>query len=461
MADFARVGIAGWRQGDDATAQSRVGAGGWYQVAAAGGGSPPAGTVTITSVTPSDTTASVAYSYDDTDETGYEYRLDGGTPASIGASPATITGLTSATTYDIEVRAINGDGEGAWSAPEEFTTTAPDTTAPTLTSVGATVQTNTTADIAATTDEANGTMYVVVTTSATPPTATQVRAGQDHTGAAAVFAANQAISSTGAKTFNATGLTTLTGYYGYVHHRDASSNDSDVEATGLFTTFRDGATGQDVVDNTAAVGDIPAGIMFNDVELPADANKWFSYTVVTPVADTDSLTLYPDGSFEWVGTSADSFTYQLEVDGVETGSPQLVELDAVEEGGDETAPILTSPTGAALGANGAVGSVTTDEANGTLYWLTTINATETDAAIKAGSSQAVTTTGVQNVTSGGLTPETLYYIHYLHRDAAGNDSARSTSASFTTPAASSPAPSANSGRKAMRSCMKPAMRNAI
>ena len=97
--------------------------------------SPPTGTVTIGTITPSTTSASVPYSYSAADQTGFEYRLNGGTAASIGASPATISGLTASTPYSIEVRAINASGAGAWSAAVNFTTGAPsgDTDPPTLT----------------------------------------------------------------------------------------------------------------------------------------------------------------------------------------------------------------------------------------------------------------------------------------------------------------------------------------
>lgn len=88
------------------------------------GGSPPQGTVTISDVNPGETSAVVTYSYDDTDQTGFEYRLDGGTAASLGASPATISGLTASTEYDLEVRAINANGAGSWSAVATFTTDA-------------------------------------------------------------------------------------------------------------------------------------------------------------------------------------------------------------------------------------------------------------------------------------------------------------------------------------------------
>ncbi|HEX7720281.1 MAG TPA: putative Ig domain-containing protein [Woeseiaceae bacterium] len=87
-------------------------------------GAPPAGTVTISAVDPGETTAEVTYSYDDSDQTGFEYRIDGGAAATIGASPATITGLTAATEYDIEVMAINAAGASAWSSIYTFTTDA-------------------------------------------------------------------------------------------------------------------------------------------------------------------------------------------------------------------------------------------------------------------------------------------------------------------------------------------------
>lgn len=97
-------------------------------------GDPPSGTVTISGVTPSSTSAVVTYSYSTADQTGFEYRLNSGTASTIGTSPATISGLTASTSYNLEVRAINAEGAGAWSAVTPFTTTsAGDTTPPTLT----------------------------------------------------------------------------------------------------------------------------------------------------------------------------------------------------------------------------------------------------------------------------------------------------------------------------------------
>ena len=106
---------------------------------------------------------------------------------------------------------------------------------------------------------------------------------------------------------------------------------------------------------------------------------------------------------------------------------------------DTTAPTLTSPTGTQTGTTTASGTVSTDEGNGTLYYLATTNATETAATVKAASSQAVSGTGSQSVSFTGLTASTTYYAHYCHRDAAGNDSTVSNSASFTTASTSATA----------------------
>ena len=101
---------------------------------------------------------------------------------------------------------------------------------------------------------------------------------------------------------------------------------------------------------------------------------------------------------------------------------------------DVTAPTLSSATGTATGETTASGSVSTDDASGTLYFIATGNASESAATVKAGQSQAVTAAGVQSVSLTGLSPGTTYRIHYLHRDAAGNDSAVLSSGTFTTDA---------------------------
>jgi hypothetical protein len=124
----------------------------------------------------------------------------------------------------------------SWGAPLLLPNPSADTTAPVLSSPTGTATGPTTATIGATTDEGNGTLYGVVTTSATQPSVAQIKAGQDHTGAAAAWGGSQSISSTGANTLNATGLTASTGYYGHLVHTDAAANDSNRVSSSQFTT---------------------------------------------------------------------------------------------------------------------------------------------------------------------------------------------------------------------------------
>jgi hypothetical protein len=346
-----------------------------------------------------------------------------------GVQNVTFTGLTASTNYYahyVHTDAATNDSTRVSSA--QITTPTPDTTAPVLTSPTATAKSNALIEATVTTDEGNGTLFVVATTSATPPSSAQVIAGTDHADAPAVFSTSVAVGSTGVKTTNVTGLTELTLYYVYSVHRDAASNVSNV-ASASATSFRDGATGQYILDNTGPVGSDPAGILYNDVET-GDEDKWFSFVITTPPA-TGTLDINADGTFTFTGPSPETMYYQLEVDGVNVGSPVLVNLYTA----DTTAPVLTSPTATATSDTTASGAVTTDEGNGTLYFLVSTNATELAATVKAAGSQAVSGTGVQNVTFTGLTASTNYYAHYVHTDAAANDSTRVSSAQITTSAA--------------------------
>ena len=111
-----------------------------------------------------------------------------------------------------------------------------DTTAPTLSSASVSSVAATTATGNVTTNEGNGTLYSIVSASATAPSAAQIQAGQNHTGAAAVWSGNQAVSSTGAKNFSITGLTAGTSYYAHFQHKDAAANNSAVATSAQFTT---------------------------------------------------------------------------------------------------------------------------------------------------------------------------------------------------------------------------------
>ena len=84
----------------------------------------PQGITTITSVVAQTRTVTIQYSYSLVDESGFQYRLNGGPPEVL--NNGIISNLSATTSYSLEIRAFNSTGEGAWSAPFTFLTLAAD-----------------------------------------------------------------------------------------------------------------------------------------------------------------------------------------------------------------------------------------------------------------------------------------------------------------------------------------------
>jgi hypothetical protein len=126
-----------------------------------------------------------------------------------------------------------------------------DVTAPTLSSPADVAASTTTGTGTVSTNESGGTLYAVVTTSVTPPSVAQVKAGQNNGGTAAAYATNQAVVSSGVQNVSFTGLTQNTQYYAYYVHTDAAANNSTVSAANGFVTFYADAY-QAAVDKTSA-----------------------------------------------------------------------------------------------------------------------------------------------------------------------------------------------------------------
>ncbi|MEO7494713.1 MAG: hypothetical protein ABIT83_17505 [Massilia sp.] len=158
-------------------------------------------------------------------------------------------------------------------------------------------------------------------------------------------------------------------------------------------------------------------------------------------AYADTAQPVPNGTQTEIGTTENGHCFSYKADATAmavtfTGAPQIAQLVIAVKpaaAADTTAPTLTSPTGTSSGTTTANGAVTTNEGNGTLYYLASTNATETASTVKAsGLTLAISSTGSKSVSLTGLTSATTYYLHFVHRDAAGNDSSRVSSASFTT-----------------------------
>jgi hypothetical protein len=106
---------------------------------------------------------------------------------------------------------------------------------------------------------------------------------------------------------------------------------------------------------------------------------------------------------------------------------------------DNTAPVLSSTTGTTTGSTTATGTVDTDEGSGDIYWLAdTSDSTNQSTVLSTGATQAVSGTGTQIVNAVGLAVSTGYYFHFVHKDAAGNDSAVVHSPLFTTDSSAAP-----------------------
>lgn len=72
----------------------------------------PQGTITFGTASKTTSSISQPFTYDASDQTGFEYRVDGGAWQALGSSPVSLSSLTSNTAYLIEVRAVNGTGAG-------------------------------------------------------------------------------------------------------------------------------------------------------------------------------------------------------------------------------------------------------------------------------------------------------------------------------------------------------------
>jgi hypothetical protein len=190
----------------------------------------------------------------------------------------------------------------------------------------------------------------------------------------------------------------------------------------------------------------PTGTYVN-VTLPIDVTDgsiFFEYGGQAPVVSDNiihdpttspsgiAVTIDGDGIWNLASTPTSDQTiasYVLHANGL---SSDKATISFTADIPDVTAPVLTLPTDTSTGTTTASGTVTTDEANGTLFFIASTNATETVAIIKAGSSQSVSTSGIQNVTFTGLTETTTYFAHFVHTDAAGNNSNVSNATGFVT-----------------------------
>lgn len=189
------------------------------------------------------------------------------------------------------------DAAGNASATKTMQFTQPsggDVTAPTLSAPVDAANGATASTAGVTTDEANGTLYVVVTTGATAPSAAQVKAGQDSAGAAAAYTGSQTVSAIGAQTISPapSGLAASTAYTTHFMHEDAAGNQSAVVSASGFTTAAAGANPAVRASSSALQANgpditipIPAGVVAGDL-LVASITGYIAHTITVPTGWT-------------------------------------------------------------------------------------------------------------------------------------------------------------------------------
>ena len=264
----------------------------------------------------------------------------------------------------VKVRAVNAVGNGADSDTKQVTTTAPDVTAPTLSSPTDAANGSSAATGSVSTNEGNGTLYWVVSTSGTAPSAAQVKAGNDHTGSAAADSGSQAVGGTGVQTLSPapSGLTASTAYTIHFMHEDAAANQSSVSSGDGFTTAAGGGiTGHDTVvrvESTATASTynftldgVTAGqVIHLPVKVQCDSNihtpgSWsvtlngVTATSIVGAASASSGTFPAIGAFRVVANATGNLALAIDLG----ASARACAVDARYLSGVHATPVVGTP----------------------------------------------------------------------------------------------------------------------
>lgn len=127
-----------------------------------------------------------------------------------------------------------------------------------------------------------------------------------------------------------------------------------------------GETGLGVLGSTVpSTGLYGASFLYNDLVLPADANKEIRGLIVTPPA-AGTFYAWEDGSFSLIGApdGVYTFTYRLFVDGVDTGTATAtiaIGTDSTLTGGATLDDLGASGGGASNAPAGLSGGATLDD----------------------------------------------------------------------------------------------------
>ncbi|MGL1893831.1 MAG: Ig-like domain-containing protein [Spirochaetaceae bacterium] len=350
-----------------------------------------------------------------------------------------ITGLLETTQYFFYMTAADSAGNLS-DVSNELNFTTLDVTAPTLSAVTSSDVAGVTAKIKGTSDEV-GTIYYIITTSSSSPTATDIR------DASSGIYANGSVTADTEEVFDITGLLETTQYFFYMTAADSAGNLSDVSAELNFTTLDvtaptlSGVTSSDVAGVTAKIKGISdeVGTIYYIITTSS------SSPTATDIRDASSgiyanssVTTDTEEVFDITGLleTTQYFFYMTAADSAGNLSDVSAELNFTTL--DVTAPILSGETASNFTKTSARIKGTSDE-DGTIYCIITASSsTPTNTDIRDASlgifdgSDSVTADSEGRIDITGLTEATTYYYYMTAEDSSGNLSDVSTESSFTT-----------------------------
>lgn len=402
-------------------------------------------------------TGTGGFSTDTTSGTGYYYISTSATPPSAtdlkaGASPAddsgnsTVTasphtfnfsGLNPDTTYYAHYIQDDGSSDSNIISSGSFKTykTPPVISSPTVTSIKFR---NALGGFTTNTTEGSG--YAYVSTSATPPSATDLK---DGTGAVANWPIPVPIGTTSVSATFSSDLTPGINYY--AHYIQAITDAPNPTVNSNIVTSAQFTSGVIGNQSASATGDT-TGTGYFQTSVISGTAYYLVNTSSTPLtaatikagggADSGSVTVTESTvDFDFTGLSAGTTYYAHYVQTDTSGDSNVVVTSSFTTTGG--AATISSPTASSTGQTTGTGGFSTNTTSGTGYYYISESATPPNATdLKAGGSPAADS-GSSTITASphtfnfsGLTYNTLYYAHYIQND--GSDSNILTSAGFTT-----------------------------